>query len=156
MPHATDRLSREVGARRVLRRPLVVVAHVAGGEWGRQCLINLVAQRVSSRTSDFGLNPPGFPGVSSSVPSGLLRLTLVTIVRLELTRRGVTEFAVETPVVEPRHAGAGRDFEVVEFLPVATVAGPYGQVALQFGLEEASGVARALMALYDTSRSRGL
>ncbi len=63
---------------------------------------------------------------------------------------------METPVVAPRHRGAGRDLEVVEFLPVATVAGPYGQIALQFGLEVAPDVARALMALYDTSRSRGL
>ncbi len=75
VPHPTGHLAREDGVRRVLRGPFVDVAHVAGGEWGRQCLINLVAQRVSSRTSDFGTNPPGFPGESSSVPSGLLRLT---------------------------------------------------------------------------------
>ncbi len=44
---------------------------------------------------------------------------------------------MKTLVVEPRHPRTRRDLEVVESLPVTTVVGQHGRVAMQFGLEEA-------------------
>jgi len=63
-------------------------------------------------------------------------LRSLTVVGLELGRRGVVQLRVQPLFVEPRDPRTGGRLEVVEALPGSAVGGQGGRVAVQLGLEE--------------------
>ena len=68
--------------------------------------------------------------------SGQVGPRLVTIVVLDFEWRAVVELAVKSFLVEPRDPCTRGDFEIVKALPVTSVVGERGGVAVQFGLVE--------------------